>query len=106
MNIDFDANKTALEVIEEGAFGETYLRGIYSDINDKQSKNSRKELDELKNIDQKYYYSNYYDVNVNKYGVKSRASLRFWESNSVGPYGCFQWYFRYWLGKRFLDDER
>ena len=31
----FDANKTALEVIEEGAFGETYLRGIYSDINDK-----------------------------------------------------------------------
>ena len=29
-----------------------------------------KELSSLKNIDLKYYCSNYYDVNVNKYGVK------------------------------------
>ena len=35
MNIDFDPNKTTLEVIEEGAFRGTYLRGIYSDINGK-----------------------------------------------------------------------
>ena len=31
---------------------------------------SWKEFDELKNIYQKYYCSNYYDVSVNKYGVK------------------------------------
>ena len=26
--------------------------------------------------------------------------------NSVDPCGCFQWYLRYWLGRRSLDDKR
>ena len=29
----------------------------------------------LKNIDQKYYCSDYYDVGINKYGVKCGTSL-------------------------------
>ena len=76
--MDFDANKTLVEVIKEGAFGGTQFRDVYSSIDDKWYKKSWKEFDELKNIDQKYYCSSYYDVSVNKYVVKHRTSLRFW----------------------------
>ena len=74
----FCANKTPVEVIKEGAFGGTYFRDIYSNVNEKWCKKSWKEFDQLKNIDQKYHCSNYYDVNVYKYGVKCGTSLRFW----------------------------
>ena len=55
-------------------------------------------------MDKKLYASNYYDVKVNKYGVKVGTSLRFWENkgwiNGIDPY-C-----RYWLGRRSSDDNR
>ena len=76
-------NKTPIEIIKEGAFGGTYFRDIYSDINEKWYKNSWKEFIHLKNIDAKFYASDYYDVNVNRYSVKCRTSLRFLE-NKVG----------------------
>ena len=110
MNMDFGANKTPVEIIKEGAFGGTYFRDIYSGVNGKWYRKSWKEFDELENIDQKYYCSNYYNVSVNKYGVKHGTSLRFWENkrwaNSTDPYGWFQRCFRYWLGRRSSDDKR
>ena len=106
--MNFGANKTPFEIIKEGAFGGTYFRDIYSGINGKWYRKSFKDFDELKNIDQKYYCSNYYDARVNKYGVKCRTSSRFWESkgwiNPINPYGWFQWYFRYWLSRIFVDE--
>ena len=108
--MDFSANKTPVKIIREGAFGGTCFRDIYSSINGKWYKNTWKEFDQLKNFDQKYYCSSYYDVGVNKHGVKSETSLRFCENkgwiNEIDPYGWFQWYFRYWLGSRLEDDER
>ena len=108
--MDFGANKTPAEIIKEGAFGVTYFRGIYFGVNDKWYKKSWKKFDELKSIDQKYYCSNHYDVSVNKYCVKRGASLRIWENNGwinkIDPYGWFQWYLRYFLGKRSSEYER
>ena len=108
--MDFGTNKTPVKVIKEGALGGTYFRDIYSGVNGKLYGKTWKELNELKNIDRRYYCSNYYDVSVNKYGVRCGTSLRFWENNgwihSIDPYGWFQWYFRYWLGRRSADDER
>ena len=107
--MDFGANKTPVEIIKEGSFGGTYFRDIFSGINGKWYRKSWKEFDELKNIDQKHYFSDYYEVSVDKYSVKCGTSLKFWKNkgwvHSIDPYGWFQWNFRYWLGRRSVDDE-
>ena len=71
--------KTSVEIIKEGAFGGTYSRDIYSGVNGERYRNSWTKFNKLKNIDQKYYSSNYYDAKLNKYKVKTGTSLRFWE---------------------------
>ena len=108
--MDFKPNISPVEIIKTGAFGGTYFRDIYSGVNGKFYKNSWKEFKELERIGRKYYASDFYDVRVNKYGLKCGTSLRFWENkgwiNKIDLYGWFQWYFRYWKGKRSKDDER
>ena len=107
--MDFSPNKTPVQIIKEGALGGTYFRNIYSGTNEKWYKNSWKKFVHLKNIDVKFYASDYYDVNENKYGVKCGTSLRFLENkgwnNKIDP-GSFQWYFRSCLGRRSKDNER
>ena len=64
----------------------------------------------MKNVDQKYYRSNYSDAIVNKYGVKCGTSLRLWKNKGwiypINPYEWFQSYFRYWLVRRPVDGKR
>ena len=67
-----------------------YFRDIYSGVNESWYRNSQKEFNQLKNIVQKFYCSDYYNVSVNKYGFK-------WITT---------WYFTYWLGRRLEDDKR
>ena len=44
--MDFDANKTLIEVIREGAFCGTNFRNIYSSVNGKWYRKSWKEFDQ------------------------------------------------------------
>ena len=65
--MDFGANKKPVEVIRKGEFGGTYFRfWCYWKVVQK----VMERFDQLKDIDEKYYCSSYYDVRVNKYGVK------------------------------------
>ena len=89
--MDFGANKTPVEIIREGAFGGTYSRNIYSGVTGKWYRTSWKEFNHFKDIDQKFYCLDHYDVSVIKYGVNCGTLLRFWENkgwiNKIDPYG-------------------
>ena len=108
--MDSIPNKKPIEVIKEGAFGGTYFKDIYSGIDGKWYRKLWKEFDQLKNIDQKYYCSDYYNAGITKYCVKCGTLIRFWEDkgwiNKIDTYGWFQSNFRYWLGRRSENDER
>ena len=59
-------NKASIEIIKDGAFAGSYFRDILILIK-KRYKNWWKEFIHLKNIDPKFYASDYYDITVNKY---------------------------------------
>ena len=71
----FNPNKTPVETINKGAFGGTYFRDNYSGVNIFRYRNSLKQLHELKNIDEKFYSSDYYDFKFIKYKVKTALGL-------------------------------
>ena len=50
---DFTPNISSIDVTKKGAFGGTYFRNIYSNVNNKLHKNTWKEFKELKDINKK-----------------------------------------------------
>ncbi|KAL2094195.1 hypothetical protein ACEWY4_008914 [Coilia grayii] len=110
---EFKPNMTPKEVLQAGSFGGTYFRPIYSSITKKNYKDVWNELPEdwLEGLDiQKQVASATYRQDVNTYEVKCGGSLEMWESSgwivAQDPYGWFQWYCRFYQGRRTEDDER
>jgi len=110
---DFRPNLTPKEVMQLGSFGGTYFRRITSAVTGKTYDRAWKEFPEdwFEGLDiATQVASQTYDKNVNKYKVSCGTSLGAWESSgwisSVDPYGWFQWYCRYYLGRRSSDDTR
>ena len=104
---EFSPNLTPKEVIQLGSFG-----GIYFYDNGGKININHKEFpsDWFKGLDEFQFKSKKYNRKVNYFKVKSGLSQEEWEEkgwiNNQDPRGWFQWYCRYFLGRRTDDDER
>lgn len=112
---DFCPNLTPKEVLHRGSFGGTYFRDINSSVLGKRLR-GRDAIAELpkewfEGLNLKYLAcSQVYDPSVNKYGVRCGGGLDMWENSGwidgQDPYGWFQWYCHFYLGRRTSDDDR
>jgi hypothetical protein len=111
---EFRPNLTPAEVLERGSFGGTYFRPITSAVTglSYKSKDVLKEFPRewIKNLPKNMVISRTYDKSINMYNVKCGGSLDMWEGSgwisNIDPYGWFQWYCRFYLGRRSTDDLR
>lgn len=112
----FTPNQTPEEVLRAGGFGGTYFRSIVSAVTDiKYNGNDvvAETLDPswITGLDKATMLTSAtYRPAVNKFGVKCGGSLGMWESSGwiadSDPYGWFQWYCRFYQGRRCDDDAR
>ncbi|KAI1460551.1 hypothetical protein F4805DRAFT_465431 [Annulohypoxylon moriforme] len=110
----FTPNKSPESIIREGSFGGTYWRPLYSrHLSTTITEDWRKLPPSwTSGLDvQKYLTNETYDPEINKYGVSCGQSIEEWEAagwiaHAYDVRGWFQWYCRFWLGRRCADDER
>jgi len=113
---DFHPNRTPEEILRAGSFGGTYFRPITSAVTNV-AYNANDVLKHsvdpnwIEGLDKKtMLISTKYQNSVNKFGVKCGGSLGMWESSGwisdADPYGWFQWYCRFYQGRRCSDDLR
>ena len=107
---EFRPNLSPYQVLNQGAFGGTYYRPIFSGVTKKDYKDVWKEFSWSKKIKPGFLYETKCNPKINKFKVRSGTSLVFWESKgwikAQDPYGWFQWYCRFFEGRRSPDDER
>ena len=98
----FEPMFTPKEMLEKGIFGGTYFAELID----------HKDFPEewFENIDESFYKSDKYLTKVNFFKIKSGQSQEEWEAKGCmhkdDPRGWFEWYCKYFLGRRHEDDER
>lgn len=128
----FRPNLTPKEVIQLGSFGGTYFRPITSGVTTLTYRDAWREFPAdwfegilLIDVDifilltdmfiigidiARCVISERYDPSLNTYGVQCGGDLKEWEESGwiceIDPYGWFQWYCRFYLGRRCSDDYR
>lgn len=110
----FRPNRTPQEVLQAGSFGGTYFRPIKSSVTGlSYDGETWKEFpaEWFTGLNVRTHVSSItYKNSINKYGVNCGGDLFMWESSGwishVDPYGWFQWYCRFYMGRRCSDDER
>ena len=113
-NSDFEPNKSPAEMLREGVFGGSYFRPLHSARLDCTVADDWRELpaawtqglDAARSLTRSSYAAA-----VNKYGVACGQSIEQWEANGWIEHeydvrGWFQWYCRFFQGRRCDDDGR
>ncbi|KAF9733450.1 hypothetical protein PMIN06_009136 [Paraphaeosphaeria minitans] len=111
---DFTPNKSPADIIREGCFGGSYWRPLYSQRLGITISDDWRELpaDWTAGLDVDQYLVNpEYNAQINKHGVACGQSIEAWEASGWIAHehdvrGWFQWYCRFWMGRRCADDER
>jgi hypothetical protein len=103
----FNPNLTPKEIIQMGSFGGTYFHPTSRDININVNEFPS---DWFAGLPTESYCSEKYNRKVNYFNIKCGLSQEKWEKmgwiNSIDPRGWFQWYCRYYMGRRCEDDDR
>lgn len=96
-DIRFKPELTPKQMLELGVFGGKYMTDCLDEFPRDWFKNAK--LDSEK-----------HDANLNLFGVNASQSLSIWREKGWihpdDPRGWFQWYCRYYMGRRHSDDER
>jgi hypothetical protein len=111
---DFTPNKSPEEMLKEGCFGGSYFRPLRTRKLGIVVEDDWKELPKecIEGLDiERFLTSPTYNPDVNKYKVSCGQSIEEWEaagwiSHEHDVRGWFQWYTRFYRGRRCDDDER
>jgi hypothetical protein len=99
---DFNPELTPKQMLEQGVFEGQYCNDCIFEFPKEWFINAIKK--------NKLKPENPDPENINKFGIKSRQSLAIWKKNGWiygnDPRGWFQWYMRYYLGRRDPDVDR
>ena len=107
-NLIFNPNLTPGEIIEAGSFGGSYFGlPIEEYTNYDYQELFNKHFD---GVDTKLYLGEEYKPRLNKFKIRSGMDYQYWKDmgwmHKDDPYGWFEWYCKYSLGRRHEDDER
>ena len=94
---DFTPNLTPFEMLELGVFGGKYMTDCLGEFPSAWFINAK-------------LCSRKHDPGLNFFGVNASQTLMVWQKKGwiyhEDPRGWFQWYCRYYMGRRCSDDER
>lgn len=107
-SLSFYPNLTPRQVIEAGAFGGSYFGCLIDDPIEYDYEALFKY--HFDGLDRELYLSTKYKPKLNRWGIRSGMDYRYWKDmgwmHKDDPYGWFEWWCKYDMGRRGEDDRR